>query len=139
MRTVTLHALMAVIERHKLEPVNGEYHFTDEMLAEAAAIDEAWGDRMPPKQLEDLKAAMEGKPNSGDWEEVDLDEIAEERSRDRTRSQEVTTDDAYADLLVKLRKLFVEEQPPHELALRLTTHMAVGLAIAELVPGIRVE
>jgi hypothetical protein len=82
---------------------------------------------------------MEGKPNSGDWEEVDLDEIAEERSRDRTRSQEVMTDDAYADLLVKLRKLFVEEQPPHELALRLTTHMAVGLAIAELVPGIRVE
>ena len=41
-RAITLHALMAVIERHKLEPVNGEYHFTDEMLAEAAAIDEAW-------------------------------------------------------------------------------------------------
>jgi hypothetical protein len=107
-KAVTLHALMAVIERHKLEPVNGEYHFTDEMLAEAAAIDEAWGDRpLSPEQLEDLKAAMEGKPNSGKWEEVDLDEIAEERSRDRTRSQEVTTDDAYADLLVKLRKLFV--------------------------------
>ena len=42
------------------------------------------------------------------------------------------TDDAYADLLVKLRKLFVEERPPHELALQLTTHMAIGLAVAEL-------
>ena len=77
-RAITLHALMAVIERHKLEPVNGEYHFTDEMLAEAAAIDEAWGDRMPPEELEDLKAALEGNPNSGDWAVVDQDEIAEQ-------------------------------------------------------------
>jgi hypothetical protein len=121
-RAVTLHALMAVIERHKLEPVNGEYHFTDEMLAEAAAIDEAWGERMPPEKLEDLKAAIEGKPNSGDWEEVDPYEIAEE----------VMTDDAYADFLVKLRELLVEERPPHELALRAATHIAVGLAVAEL-------
>jgi hypothetical protein len=37
-RALTLHALMAVIERH----VDGEYHFTEEMFAEAAAIDEAW-------------------------------------------------------------------------------------------------
>jgi hypothetical protein len=63
-RAVTLHALMAVIERHKLEPVNGEYHFTDEMLAEAAAIDETWGDRMPPKELEDLKAAWRASPTA---------------------------------------------------------------------------
>jgi hypothetical protein len=113
---------MAVIERHKLEPVNGEYHFTDEMLAEATAIDEAWGDRMPPEQLEDLKAAMEGKPNSGDWEKVDPDEIAEQ----------VMTDDMYADFLTKLHDLFMKERPPHELALRAATHVAVGLAVAEL-------
>ena len=56
---------------------------------------------------------LEGKPNSGDWEEVDLDEIAEERSRDRTRSQEVMTDDAYADPLLKLRKLLMKDQLPH--------------------------
>jgi len=31
-------ALMTVIERHKLEPVNNEYHFTNETLAEAVAI-----------------------------------------------------------------------------------------------------
>jgi hypothetical protein len=131
MRTVTIHALRAVVERHKLEPVNGEYHFTDEMLAEAAAIDEAWGDRMPPEELKDLKAALEGKPNSGDWEEV-LDDIAEEQSRNRTRSHEATTDDAYDDFIVKLRRLLVEERPPHELALRAATHMAVGLAVPEL-------
>jgi hypothetical protein len=77
---------------------------------------------MPPEKLEDLKATIEGRPNSGDWEVVDQDEIAEQ----------VMTDDAYGDLLVKLRKLFVEEQPPHEPALRAATHMAVGLAVAEL-------
>jgi hypothetical protein len=43
-RAVTADALAAVIERHKLEPVSGEYQITKEMIAEAAAIDEARGD-----------------------------------------------------------------------------------------------
>ena len=77
-RAVTIAALAAVIERHKLEPVNGEYQITDEMIAEATAIDEARGNRPPPSSsMEDLKAAIEGKPNSGAWEDVDLDEIPE--------------------------------------------------------------
>jgi hypothetical protein len=44
----------------------------------------------------------------------------------------VAAHDAYNKFLVKLHELFVEERPPHELALRATTHMAVGLAVAEL-------
>lgn len=83
-RAVTIAALAAVIERHKLEPVNGEYQITDEMIAEATAIDEARGNRPPPSSsMEDLKAAIEGKPNSGAWEDVDLDEIARSDPNDK--------------------------------------------------------
>ena len=41
------------------------------------------------------------------------------------------TDDAYGNLLMKLRDLFMEEQPDQEPALRAATRMAVGLAVAE--------
>jgi hypothetical protein len=70
MRAVSLRALLTTIRRHKLEPVNGEYQITGEIIAEAAAVDEAQGTGMPASKLEDLKAAIEGKPNSGDWEEA---------------------------------------------------------------------
>jgi hypothetical protein len=80
------------------------------------------GERMPPEKLEDLKAAIEGRPNTGNWEEMDPDEITEE----------AMTDDEYNKLLLKLHDLFVAERPPHELALRAATHIAVGLAVAEL-------
>jgi hypothetical protein len=70
--TITLQALMAVIRRHKLEPVNGEYHFSDEMAAEAAAIDEANGN-LTPEKVEELKAATEGRHDC--WQEVDPHEV----------------------------------------------------------------
>jgi hypothetical protein len=134
MKQFSLEALYMVIKRHKLKPVNGEYQITEALAAEAAAYDERHGTKptTPPESLADLKATVEGKPNTGKWEETDLDQIEREEAIERSKTRKVMTDDAYADLLVKLRKLFVEERPPHELALRVTTHMAVGLAIAEL-------
>ena len=76
MRSVSLTALMTVIRRHKLEPVNGEFQITDEMFAEAAAIDEGQGNSMSPEKFEDLKAAIEGRPNSRAWKRVnDPDEL----------------------------------------------------------------
>jgi hypothetical protein len=76
MRAISLQALMTVIKRHKIEPVNGQYHFTIEMAAEAAAIDEARGmiRDVPPEEFDDLKAAIEGRPNSGKWEAVEIGE-----------------------------------------------------------------
>jgi hypothetical protein len=71
MRAISLRALMTVIERHKLKPSGGQYHFTDEMASEAIAIDEAKGTGMSKAELEDLKAAIERRPNSGDWKEAD--------------------------------------------------------------------
>ena len=35
--------MLAIIERHKLKPTKGNYRITDEMVAEAMAIDEAKG------------------------------------------------------------------------------------------------
>jgi hypothetical protein len=72
MKAVSLRALLNIIERHKLEPVNGEFHFTDEMIAEAAAIDEANGD-LTPEKLEELQAAIEGRHDK--WREADPDEL----------------------------------------------------------------
>ena len=43
MRAVSITARMTVIRRHMLQPVNGELEITDEMFAEAAAIDERRG------------------------------------------------------------------------------------------------
>jgi hypothetical protein len=119
---------MTVIRRHKLQPVNDEFQITDEMFAEAAAIDERHGGTgVPPELIEDLYATIEGRPNSGVWKPVDPDDFSE------TKMRAVSTEDAaYSDFLVKLRKLLTEEQPPHELALRIATHMAVGLAVVEL-------
>lgn len=37
----SIQALMRVIEQHKLQPVDGNYLITDEMVAEALAIDAA--------------------------------------------------------------------------------------------------
>jgi hypothetical protein len=92
MRAVTLDALIAVIERRKLEAVNDEYQITDEMIAEAAAIDEARGNRsMSLEELEDLKAAIEGRPNSGDWEEVEEVKDFYERSYDKLIDDAVRT------------------------------------------------
>jgi hypothetical protein len=123
-----------MIERHKLRPVNGEFHFSSEQLDEAIAYDKERGTKptTSPEALADLKAMLEGKPNSGDWQEMDMDEIERQEAIDRSKMRKVMTDDAYANFLKKLHNLFVEEQPPHELALQLTTHMAVGLAVAEL-------
>ena len=64
-------ALVTVICRHKLQPVDGELEVTDEMFAEAAAIDERQGTGMSSDKFEDLKAAIDGKPNSGDWKQLD--------------------------------------------------------------------
>jgi hypothetical protein len=44
----------------------------------------------------------------------------------------VMTDPEYTAFLIKLRRLFIDEQPPHEFALRAATRMAVGVAVAEL-------
>jgi hypothetical protein len=115
---VSASAMMTVIKRHKLEPINGEWHITKEMIAEAAAIDERQGQK--PPSPEKLAAIVEGR--EPDWEVVDEEDLID-------MSQ---TDDAYRSFLPKLRKLFIEEKPPHEVALRIATHMAVGLAVVEL-------
>jgi hypothetical protein len=72
MKAITIEAIATVIERHKLEAVNGEYQLTAEMLAEAEAIDEAHGTRPSPEKLAELKAATEGKAPG--WEEVGEEE-----------------------------------------------------------------
>jgi hypothetical protein len=74
MRAVSIQSLAEVIKRHKLEPVNDQYILTDEMFAEAAAIDERTGRRPSPEKLAELKAIAEGKPPPN-WEWVeDADE-----------------------------------------------------------------
>jgi hypothetical protein len=79
--------MQAVIERHKLEPVNGEYQISEELIAEAAAIDEARGERIPPELVADLGATVEGKSNSGKWQETDPDEIEREERIERRSKQ----------------------------------------------------
>jgi hypothetical protein len=71
MQAVSLQALMTVIERHKLVPVNDEYQLTNEMLAEALAIDERRGTGPSPEKLAELKAVIEGK-GGPDWQRVDF-------------------------------------------------------------------
>jgi hypothetical protein len=75
---VSLQAMMAVIEKHKVEPINGEYMITDKMMKEAGELDKAWRDRgdkrgkpISPESLEDFIATIEGKPNSGNWKPAD--------------------------------------------------------------------
>jgi hypothetical protein len=70
MRVVSIQSLKAVIERRKLEPVDGQYHLTDEMFAEAAAIDERAGRRPSPEKIAELKAVAEGRPPPN-WEWAD--------------------------------------------------------------------
>ena len=50
-RAVSQQALRAVIARRKLEPINGEYHFTTEMLEEAAREDDRCGRNPPPDYM----------------------------------------------------------------------------------------
>jgi hypothetical protein len=50
---VTWQALKAVKKRRGLQLVNG---VTDEMIAEAIAIDEAWGTRPSPEKLREMEA-----------------------------------------------------------------------------------
>lgn len=38
---ISIPALMRVVEQHKLQPIDGAFHITDEMAAEAKAIDQA--------------------------------------------------------------------------------------------------
>ncbi len=59
----TLASIMAIIKRHKLKPdENGEYHITDEMMAEAKALDEVQGVKTPPPDHFDF--------DGRGWEEV---------------------------------------------------------------------
>jgi hypothetical protein len=38
-RVISIEAIATVIKRHKLKPHGGGFHLTDEMMAEAAALD----------------------------------------------------------------------------------------------------
>jgi hypothetical protein len=49
--TVTVDAVNAVITRHKLPPVGGNYMITPAMIAEAVAIDQANGEPDPQFDL----------------------------------------------------------------------------------------
>jgi hypothetical protein len=106
---VSLQALMTVVERHKLKPVNGEYQLTDEMMAEAAAIDEASGTGMTPEKLADLLAAINGKPqpNDGGWELV----FGEER----IGSQAMDVDVEKVEAFTRRINAFLKEERPHYL------------------------
>jgi hypothetical protein len=75
-KVVSISAMLTVIERYQLQPVDGEYKVTEAMIAEAAAIDKANGDPGPsPEQLKDLEAAMNGRPppNGTDWKPMPWD------------------------------------------------------------------
>jgi len=69
---VSLQAIAEVIKRHKLEPVDGQYHLTEEMFAEAATIDERVGRKQPsPSEVQDI---VDGKVPG--WKTVDdLDDL----------------------------------------------------------------
>ena len=69
MKAISMQALAMVIERHQLKPVNGEYQISNEMIAEAMAIDEARGTDPSPKKLAELEAAMKGRASG--WEIVE--------------------------------------------------------------------
>jgi hypothetical protein len=71
MKAVSLMALYTVVKRHKLEPINGAWHVTDEMVAEAVAIDEMQG--VTPPSQEELAAIVEGKEPG--WEEVEWEDL----------------------------------------------------------------
>jgi hypothetical protein len=110
---------MTVIERHKLEPVNGEYHFTAEMaaemMAEAVAINEAEGTGMNAEKLEDLLAVVEGKPqpNNSGWEQAEDDVMI--------------TDDEEA-FCRQLRRLLKEQRPHYWNAVRSMAEVMMEIA-----------
>lgn len=63
---MTFRSLLAIIERHNLKPdETGNYHITEQMIAEARALDEARGEKIPPPEHLDV--------TNGEWEPVDSD------------------------------------------------------------------
>jgi hypothetical protein len=69
MKAISIQALMTVIERHKLKPVNGEYQISNEMIAEAMAIDEARGTGPSSEKLAELEAAAKGQAK--EWKMIE--------------------------------------------------------------------
>jgi hypothetical protein len=56
---VSNKALMTVIKRRGLQPdQDGNYHITDEIIAEAEAFDIANGDRPPPEAIKQIDEAL---------------------------------------------------------------------------------
>jgi hypothetical protein len=77
MKAVSLQALMTVIERHKLEPVDNEYKITHEMVAEALAIDERRGTGPSPEKLREIQDIVEGRAGP-DWEMKSIEDLRPE-------------------------------------------------------------
>jgi hypothetical protein len=77
MKAVSLQALMTVIERHKLEPVDGEYKLTNDMLAEALAIDERRGTGPSPEKLREIQDVVEGRGGPS-WEMKSIEDLRPE-------------------------------------------------------------
>lgn len=75
--TVSTRSLLAVIKRRGIKPdKDGNWRITDEIVAEAKALDEAANvPGLSPEDLKALEDAMSGKPS--DWERWDLDEDSE--------------------------------------------------------------
>ena len=71
MRAVSIQAIKTVIERHQLDPVDGQYILTDEMFAEAVAFDERHGTGPSPEKLAELRAEFERRSSEVD----DPDEV----------------------------------------------------------------
>jgi hypothetical protein len=77
MQAVSMQALMTVIERHKLKPVDGEYKLTNDMLAEALAIDERRGTGPSPEKLREIQDVVEGR-GGPDWEMKSIEDLRSE-------------------------------------------------------------
>src|SRR5262249_25872814 len=78
MKAVSLQALVTVIERHKLKPdANDEYQLTNDMLAEALAIDERRGTGPSPEKLRELQDVVEGRGGPA-WERKSIEDLRSE-------------------------------------------------------------
>jgi len=98
MKPINLMSLMTVIKNHKLMPVNGEYKLTEEMIAEATAIDEKQGTSIPPNKVAELRVMAE---------------------RD---------DDEVDDFAKKVEQLLVRERPGYGTAVSALTKVAMSIA-----------
>jgi hypothetical protein len=99
-KAISISALMTVIKRHNVKPVNGSYKITKKMKAEALAFDRAHGHRCPPELLEQYKQLH--KEGDGNGYVLSIDHGVQTIKRREEVNSEPMDDDKLHDELMSL-------------------------------------